>query len=174
MPYRLATAVEPVARMAAQEHTLALAAICESACRQSAMAGALVAHGVHPLVADQVVRYWDSTGMTISPEVSGQIQPAIIRPEIAREVEQAAAAAAAAAATMAYRPELTARPEIAYRPDLAWRPEFYRPGGVSPIAAPFPTLSPLPGTAAIPPGFWGPMSTQMPSPLGGMDPFVIQ
>lgn len=71
MPYRMAALVDPLARMASAEMMPALAALCEAACRNTAMATALVLQGAHPSVAYHLARHWALEGYTVPPEVRG-------------------------------------------------------------------------------------------------------
>lgn len=157
MPHRLAAAVEPVGMAVAQEMNPAVNALNEAACTRSAIAGALVSRGVHPMVALHLTKYWEATGATIRPEVAGMIHPTL------REV---------ARAEMAVRPEIALQPQFAIRPELAFLPELaMRPElAIQQQLALRPTVSPIPSPLGILPPVTPTLAPMIPSPLGYVSP----
>ena len=71
MPYRIAAAVEPLARLHAREMAGAFEALCAHACEMTGIASALVAQGMSPGAANMLARQWQAAGLTIPPEVRG-------------------------------------------------------------------------------------------------------
>lgn len=80
MPYRLAAAIEPLAKFHAREVAPALEALCAHACAMTGLSAALVAQGVAPGMAHLLARQWHATGATLSPELRAALAGGVYAP----------------------------------------------------------------------------------------------